>query len=138
MSFSHITFNFILSLGVYFTPAESKELTMKDDNGKKIPKMEVVKKNLGINSNTVIKSNPKGLTYSELSAIWELKTRSKTFPTKFSSFTTEQLLLLRNKLLFKFEQELNKHIEFWEKLVKQIRKVAEAREIIITVSDNDQ
>lgn len=132
ISFSHITFNFILSLGVYFTPDESKALTMRDENGKKIPKMEIVKRNLKINPNTIIKSNPKGLTYSELSAIWELKTKSKQFPLKVSSFTTEQLLLLRNKLLFKFEQELNKHIEFWEKLVRQIEKVAEVREIILT------
>lgn len=133
MSFKHITSTFILNLGVYFTSEEQKELTVKDSEGKNISKLEVLKLNLKINPNTVINGNVKGLSYSELKAIWKLKSESKHSPIKFSAIETGTLLLLRNKLLFKLENTINSHITFWEHMIGQILKVAEVRGITLNI-----
>ena len=54
---------------------------------------------------------------------------------KYSELTTEQLVLLRNKVLFYFIEELERHIEQWEERISQIKKVCEARNI--TLKENE-
>jgi hypothetical protein len=48
---------------------------------------------------------------------------------KYSELTTDQLVLLRNKVLFRFEQKIDLHIHQWEERIRQIQVVAESREI---------
>ena len=50
---------------------------------------------------------------------------------KYSELTTDQLTILRDKMLFRLEEEVNRHIDQWEEKIAQIEKVAEARNIVL-------
>ncbi len=117
----HITFSFILNLGVYLTPEEMREFTEKDKDGKTRSRLDVVKERLNINSEVYLKVKPSGLNYTELRAMVGLRAK------KYSELTTDQLVTLRNKVLFKLENEVKEHIESWEERIRQIKLAAEAK-----------
>lgn len=119
----HITFSFILNLGVYLTPAEMKELDEKDADGNTRSKLEVLKERLNLNQNVRLTVKPTGLNFTELRAVLTL------YPKKYSAMTTDQLLVLRNKVLFRLENEVSFHIEQWEERIRQIELVATNRGI---------
>ena len=52
-------------------------------------------------------------------------------PKKYSELTTDQLTVLRNKVLFKLENEVMFHIEQWEERMRQLRMVAESKGITL-------
>lgn len=119
----HITFSFILNMGVYLTPAEMKEFEEKDKDGNTRSKLEVIKERLGIKSTVRLIVKPTGLNFTELRAMINLK------PKKYSALTTDQLVTLRNKVLFKLENEVKFHISQWEERIRQIELVAQTRGI---------
>ena len=121
----HITFSFIINLGIYLTPDEMREFEEKDKNGNTRNRLEVVKERLNINPDIHLKVKPTGLNFSELRAMLNLK------PKKYSDLTTDQLVTLRNKVLFRLEQEVNFHIDSWEERIRQIKMVAEAKGITL-------
>ena len=121
----HITFSFILNLGIYLTPSEMKELDEKDENGNPKRKPEIVKERLGINPNVRLTIKPTGLNFSELKAMINLKSK------KYSELTTDQLVVLRNKVLFKLENEVLFHIDQWEERIRQIELVAKDKDITL-------
>ena len=119
----HITFSFILNMGVYLTPAEMKEFDEKDKDGNTRSKLEVIKERLNIKNTVRLTVKPTGLNYSELRAMVTLK------PKKYSELTTDQLVVLRNKVLFRLENEVNFHIDQWEERMRQLELVADSRGI---------
>lgn len=119
----HITFSFILNMGVYLTPAEMKEFDEKDKEGNTRSKLEIIKERLGINPNVRLTVKPTGLNFNELRAMINLKAK------KYSDLTTDQLTVLRNKILFRLENEVMFHIEQWEDRMRQIELVAKERGI---------
>ena len=121
----HITFSFILNMGVYLTPSEMKEFDEKDKEGNTRSKLEVIKERLNIKNTVRLTVKPSGLSFNELRAMVNLK------PKKYSELTTDQLLVLRNKVLFKLENEVMFHIEQWEERIRQIKKVAESKGITL-------
>lgn len=121
----HITFSFILNLGVYLTPAEMKEFTEKDKDGNTRSKLEVIKERLNINPSVRLTVKSSGLNFTELRAMIGLR------PKKYSELTTDQLATLRNKVLFRLENEVMFHIEQWEERIRQIELVAQARGITL-------
>lgn len=121
----HITFSFILNMGVYLTPTEMKDFDEKDKDGNTRSKLEVIKERLNIKNTVRLTVKPTGLNYSELRAMVTLK------PKKYSELTTDQLLVLRNKVLFRLENEVNFHIEQWEDRMRQLKLVAESRGITL-------
>lgn len=121
----HITFSFILNMGVYFTPAEMKEFDEKDKDGNTRSKLEVIKERLNIKSTVRLTVKPTGLNYSELRAMVTLK------PKKYSELTTDQLVVLRNKVLFRLENEVMFHIDQWEERMRQLELVAKTRNITL-------
>lgn len=121
----HITFSFILNLGVYLTPEEMKEFNEKDKDGNTRSKLEVIKERLNIKPSVRLIVKPTGLNYTELRAMLNLR------PKKYSDLTTDQLITLRNKVLFRLEQEVNFHIESWEERMRQIQLVAQSRGITL-------
>lgn len=121
----HITFSFILNLGVYLTPAEMKDFDEKDKDGKTRSKLEVIKERLNIKPSVRLTVKPTGLNFNELRAMINLKAK------KYSELTTDQLTVLRNKVLFRLENEVQYHIEQWESRKKEILKVAESRGLTI-------
>ena len=123
---SHITLTFLLKLGVWFKPNEMQALLQKDQSGKYVDRLVVARKNLGLKEGIELKSSPKGgLSYSELEAMIKLKSK------KYSELTTEQLTTLRNKVLFRLEDDVRFHIEQWEERIRQILKVCEVRNLTI-------
>ena len=118
----HITFRFIQNLGVYLTPEEMREFENNKDNKKRL---EVIKERLNINPNILLVVKPSGLNYKELRAMVTLR------PKKYSELTTDQLETLRNKVLFRLENEVMFHISSWEERIRQIKMVAEAKGITL-------
>lgn len=119
----HITFSFILNLGVYLTPDEMKDFDEKDKDGNTRSKLEVIKERLNIKPTVRLTVKPAGLNFSELRAMVNLR------PKKYSELTTDQLTVLRNKVLFKLENEVQFHIEQWEERIRQLELVASSRGI---------
>lgn len=122
----HITFSFILNMGVYLTPNEMKEFDEKDKDGNTRSKLEVIKERLNIKNTVHLTVKPTGLNFNELRAMVNLK------PKKYSELTTDQLVTLRNKVLFRLENEVQYHAEQWENRIWQIQKVAEERGITLS------
>lgn len=133
----HITLNFITKMGLWFEPQEMKDLSEKDETtGKTRDRLEVIKERLNLKNVEVrfnpskpnapyLKLDPKGLSYCEFRAIVSLKSK------KYSALTTDQLMVLRNKVLFRLEEEVAFHASQWETRMEQIRKVAESKGIKI-------
>lgn len=121
----HITFSFILNMGVYLTPEEMKEFDVKDKDGNTRSKLEVIKERLGIKPSVRLTVKPTGLNFNELRAMVNLKSK------KYSDLTTDQLTVLRNKVLFRLENEVMFHIEQWEERMRQIELVAKERGIML-------
>lgn len=128
----HLSLNFITKLGVWFTPAEMKDLTETDEVGKTRDRLDVIKERLRLNQNTKIKINCKGLSYTELRATLLLKNK------KYSELTVDQLVVLRNKVLFRFEEEIDYHISQWLERIRQIKLVANAKGITLVERNDDK
>lgn len=117
----HITLTFILKQGLWFTPQESKDLVEKNDKGEIRDKIEVVKERLGLKSTANLYITSKGLSYGQLRSMINLKSK------KYSELTTDQLKVLRNRVLFSLEDEVKFHINQWETRKNQIQMVSDAR-----------
>lgn len=128
----HITFSFILNLGVYLTPSEMKDFEEKDENGNTRRKPEVIKERLGLKPTVSLTVKPTGLSFNELRAMINLKAK------KYSELTTDQLTALRNKILFKLENEVMYHIQQWTDRKEQIEKVAKERDIELKLPDSEE
>ena len=116
-------------MGVYLTPAEMKEFDEKDKDGNTRSKLEVIKERLNIKPTVRLTVKPTGLNFSELRAMVNLK------PKKYSDLTTDQLTVLRNKVLFRLEDEVQFHIEQWEERMRQIQLVAKEKGIELVANE---
>lgn len=119
----YLKLTFILKQGLWLTPQEINDLTEKDDNGEIRNRIDVVKERLSINKSIEFKTNTKGLSYSQLRAMLQLKNK------KYSEMTTEQLKTLRNRILFNLENEVMHHVSQWETRKAQIETVAKQKNI---------
>lgn len=117
----HITLTFILKQGLWFTQQESKDLTEKTPSGEFRDKAEVAKERLGLKSSVNLYMTPKGLSFAQLRAMVNLKSK------KYSELTTPQLETLRNRILFSLEDEVKFHIGQWETRKNQIKMVCDAK-----------
>jgi AAA+ superfamily predicted ATPase len=46
---------------------------------------------------------------------------------KYSELTTDQLVVLRDKVLFRFEEEIEFHISQWKEIIRQLELVANSK-----------
>lgn len=122
----HITFSFILKQGLWFTKEELKDLYELDENGVERDKREVIKDRLKLSPEINLIITPLGLSYTQFRAMNTLKSR------KYSELTTDQLKTLRKRILYNLEDDVKKHIYFWEKKLVELKKVAELKEIILS------
>ena len=119
----HLTLAFILKQGVWLTPQEMKDLTEIDNSGNIRNRLDVIRERLNIDKNILFRINSKGLSYTNLRALLQLKNK------KYSELTTDQLTVLRNRILFNLENEIKYHARQWESRMKQIEEVANERGI---------
>lgn len=113
----HITRTFILKQGIWLTSAEVKELgeiTQSKD------RLELIREQLNIKEVEKLYINSKGINYTQMRAMLNLKPNKK-----FRDFTTMQLETLRYRILFNLEESIGEHISSWEKRMIEIEKVAE-------------
>ena len=113
-----ISDEFIMSLGIWLTEDEKKDLTEFDENNKLRPWIQVMKERLFIDGG-YFRVVPTGLTYAELRALLNLEQR-----TRVSSVPSSTLTLLRDKILLLLDNDLEYHIKKWTNLKEQIENVA--------------
>ena len=123
----HVTLNFITKMGLWFTPQENREFSEEAKATGKSP-IDIVKERCGLRPNTSIRTTPKGLlNFKEFRAIISLRNK------KYSEMTTDQLLTLRNKVLFALEDEVNFHASTWIEREQILKKIADARGIELNI-----
>ena len=120
---SHLTLNFIVKMGLWFTQQEmQKDLYQKDPNtGKAVNRLEVIKKELKLNPSINLRIDDTGLSYSEFKSMYRLKR------DKYANLTSDQLKLLSNKVLYRFQLQCEKQAKQWEDKIDEIKKVAESK-----------
>jgi hypothetical protein len=125
---SHITLNFIVKMGLWFTqqemqnPVDKGGLYVKDPvTGKAANRLEVVMKELRLNPSIILRIKDTGLTYSEFRAMCRLKR------DKYANLTTDQLKLLSNKVLYRFQDQCEAQAQQWSDKINEICKVAEIK-----------
>lgn len=119
-----ISDKFILSLGIWLTEQEKKDLTDYDSEGKFRNRKDVIKERLFLNPNVDIRFNSRGLTYNEFRSLL----RIEGYP-KFSTMTTDVISLLRDKVLLILDQDLEYHIQKWSMLKEKLELVADQKGI---------
>lgn len=116
----HITRTFILKQGIWLTLQESKDLIEYDSNGSIKNKLDVIRERLNIKDVEKLYLNSKGLNYTQMRAMLNIKPNKK-----FIDLTTSQLETLRYRILFNLEETVKEHINAWETRMAQIEQVVE-------------
>lgn len=114
-----ISNQFIMSIGIWFTSEDKKDLTEFDENGNLRPWIKVMKERLFIDGG-FFKVTPSGLSYNELRSLLNIDDNAKV--SALPSFT---LKLLRDKILLILDNNLEYHINKWNTIKSRIEKVAE-------------
>ena len=120
---SHLTLNFIVKMGLWFTPQEmQKDLYRKDlETGKAMNRLEVVTKELRLNPSISLRIDNTGLSYAEFRSMCRLKR------DKYANLTSDQLRLLSNKVLYRFQDQCEMQANQWQDKIEEILKVAESK-----------
>ena len=122
---THITLNFILKMGLWFTPQEmQKDLYRKDpETGKMKDRLQVVTEEMRLDLKPYQKLyiNDTGLSYKEFKTIYMLR------KDKYSNLDSDLLKLLSEKVLYRFQEQCERQAKQWEDKAKEIIKVAELK-----------
>ena len=131
---SHLTLNFIIKLGLYFTQQEMQQpvnklygdnkhgLYEKDpETGKAKNRLDVIKRELRMNPDINLRISSTGLTYNEFRSMYYLKR------DKYSNLTSDQLKLLSNKVLYRFQDQCEAQAKQWEEKIKELIIVGESK-----------
>ena len=117
---SHVTRNFIVKMGLWFTPQElQNELCQRDPNtGKPRNRLEVVSEILKVDPAIRLRISETGLTFNEFKAIFNIQ------KDKYSSYSSEQLNVLANKILYRLQNQCEEQAKQWQDKANEIAKVA--------------
>lgn len=120
---SHLTLNFIVKMGLWFTQQEmQKDLYRKDPvTGKAVNRLLVVSKELRLNPSIALKICDTGLSYAEFRLMCRLKR------DKYANLTSDQLRLLSSKVLYRFQNQCESQAKQWKDKMEEIKKVAELK-----------
>ena len=125
---SHLTLNFIVKMGLWFTPQEMQKpvadggLYKKDpETVKAVNRLEVVTKELRLNPSISLRIDNTGLSYAEFRSMCRLKR------DKYANLTSDQLRLLSNKVLYRFQDQCEMQAKQWQDKIAEILKVAESK-----------
>lgn len=125
---SHLTLNFIVKMGLWFTPQEMQKpvseggLYKKDpETGKAVNRLEVVSKELRLNPSIALRIDNTGLSFAEFRSMCRLKR------DKYANLTSDQLKLLSNKVLYRFQDQCENQAKQWKDKMEEIMKVAASK-----------
>lgn len=116
----HITRTLILKQGIWLSHEELHELPEVDKAIDSYAKIQLLREILDIKEVEKLQINSKGLSFTQMRAMLNLKPNRK-----YSDMTTPQLETLRNKMLFVLENSVNNHITAWTKRMEEIELVAD-------------
>ena len=129
---SHLTFNFVLRMGLWFTqqemqtPVEEGGLYQKDHTtGKAVNRLELVKTLRHLNPTISLRIDPTGLSYAEFKSMCDLHR------DKYSNLTTNQLKLLSTKVLYRFQNQCEAQAKQWQDKIDEIKEVAEHKGYVL-------
>ena len=114
----HLTLTFLLQQGIWFSKEEKQDFDTYMNEFPESNKIDYVKSVLKLD-NVRIKINPKGLTLNEMKSMISISNKSL-----YMDMSSDQLLLLRNRVLYELADEAKFHIKEWELRIKQIKEVA--------------
>lgn len=120
---SHLTLSFIVKMGLWFTNQEmQKDLYQKDpETGKAMNRLELVSKELRLNPSIKLHISDTGLSFAEFRSMCRLRR------DKYANLTSDQLRLLSNKILYRFQDQCEMQANQWLSKVEEIKKVAESK-----------
>ena len=113
-----ISDEFIMSLGIWLTDEDKKDLTEYDSQNRLRPWLQVMKERLFIDGG-FFRITPSGLSYPELRSLINLESRAKV-----STVPSTTLRLLRDKILLMLDNDLEYHIKKWTDIQHKIEEVA--------------
>lgn len=116
----HLTRTFILKQGLWLTSSEVNDFPAKDPR----ERLELIKETLNIKEVEKLYINSKGMNYTQMRAMLNIKPHKK-----YMDLTTVQLETLRYRLLYSLESTVNNHIKSWEQRMAEIEEVAEFKGI---------
>lgn len=126
---SHVTLNFIVKMGLWFAPQEMQK-PLKDGGlyekdlatGKTMNRLDVISKNLRIPEGIQLRIDKNtGLSFAEFRSMYKLK------KDKYSNLTSDQLRLLSNKILYRFQDQCEAQARQWQEKIEEIIRVAESK-----------
>lgn len=122
---SHITLNFLIKMGIFLTQQEmQKDLFERDpETGKAKNRLEIIKELEGLNPAIRLEVTETGLSYAEFSAMLRMNGKKD----KYSSFTTAQLKILSEKVLYRFQMRCEEQARQWLDKVDEIKEVFESK-----------
>lgn len=91
------------------------------DTGKPKNRLELVRDYLKVDPSIKLRISETGLTYSEFKAIYMLQ------KNKYSSYTSEQLTVLANKILYRLQLQCEEQANQWLEKANEIAKVANVK-----------
>lgn len=120
---SHVTMNFIVKMGLWFTSQEmQKDLYRKDpETGNTMNRLEVVSKELRLDPRITLRISDTGLSFAEFRSMCRLK------KDKYSNLTSDQLKLLSNKILYRFQDQCEAQAKQWKDKIKELICVGELK-----------
>lgn len=118
----HLTMTFITKMGLWFTKVEENEL--KGETNSNLERLRIAKERLKLPAKLILRFSEKGLSFHEMRAMLTLPKKQR-----YSDMTTEQLVTLRDKVLPRFQKEVDGHIFSWNRLKKQLELVAKSKGI---------
>lgn len=131
INLSKITFAFIFRQGIYFTEEELKEMYKYTFSNSLKEKFDILKYQLGLKDDVVLKANPNGLTEQQFRDMIHVKKHSGYNRCKYSELTTSQLKTLRERILHDLEEEVMFQVNTWTILMKEIKEVANYKKYTI-------
>lgn len=121
---SHLTLTFILKQGLRLNAEEETDLTEYNGTVKR-NYIDVIRERLNIGDHMKLKMDAKGLTYTQLRAMLNLRSRY------YNELSDEQLRTLRYRMLLSLEEDIMFHIDQWEARIEQLKEVATVRNITL-------
>ena len=122
----HITLSSIYRQGLWFTREELTEFKELNED-----KFDVIKRRLELGANANLFISDSGLTYSQFRSMIHFKKNSKSKQkyNRFIDLTSDQLTTLRYKLLPSIRTKVEKEVKQWERIISEIKEVAEYKNI---------
>lgn len=115
--------------GIWFTQEEGDQiqevLKEQKERGFETTREELVREMLKLPETAKISFTPNGMSIANMRSMLSLKSR------KYSELSSDQLRLLRERILFAHQDDVAFHIKQWEERLDQINKVAELKGFVI-------